>query len=159
MLAADCKDCESELVVELYGQHQRSGGALRQFWRWLTFRKSESAPLHASMRRAVEHRALMGIAIGDLGLASNRPLAVSGLDRGWEMYAHNQPRGVELTESANGTLETVWKSLHTLHTHQIAYGDLRHTEIRTENGRAMFNGFGSAELGAAEDQLRSDVAP
>ena len=55
--------------VEMYGPHQRSGGALRQAWRIFRLRGSETAPLQASMRRAVEHRALMAIAIGDLGVA------------------------------------------------------------------------------------------
>ena len=36
----------------------------------LRLRDSETAPLQASMRRAVEHRALMAIAIGDLGVAN-----------------------------------------------------------------------------------------
>lgn len=30
-------------VIELYGPNQRSGGALRQFWRWLVLRDSETA--------------------------------------------------------------------------------------------------------------------
>ena len=46
--------------VELYGPNQRSGGALRQFWRKLRLRTSETAPLQLSVRRAVEHRALDG---------------------------------------------------------------------------------------------------
>ena len=45
------------LVVELYGKNQRSLSALRQLWRWLTFRSSETAPMHGSLHRAVEHRA------------------------------------------------------------------------------------------------------
>ena len=46
------KGTEPTAVVELYGPNQRSGGALRQFWRKMRLRTDESAPLHASMRRA-----------------------------------------------------------------------------------------------------------
>lgn len=76
-----------ELVVELYGQNQRSSGAIRQTFRWISFRNRETPPPYGSLRRAVEHRALMGIAFADIGLASSKAVAISVLDRGWEMYA------------------------------------------------------------------------
>jgi hypothetical protein len=55
----------------LYGPNQRSGGAVRQLWRKLRLRTTETAPLHASLHRAVEHRALMAIAIGETGVANH----------------------------------------------------------------------------------------
>jgi hypothetical protein len=61
-------------VIELYGPNQRSGGAIRQFWRWLVLRDSETGPLQTSMHRAVEHRALMTIAVGDLEAANTTTL-------------------------------------------------------------------------------------
>lgn len=67
----------SEALIELYGPHQSGGGALRQLWLKLTLRGTETAPLQASMRRAVEHRALMAIAFGDLGMANTTVIAVS----------------------------------------------------------------------------------
>lgn len=158
-LSASCADPASDVVVELYGLNQRSGGALRQFWRWLSVRNSESPPLHASMRRAVEHRALMGIAIGDLGVASTRPLAVAALDRGWTLYAHCPPRGTPIDASADEESVTgVWRSLNVLHAQQISHGDLRTTEIRAERGKVYFGGFAYAELGATDAQLQSDIA-
>src|SRR5271165_2524196 len=75
----------SVAIVEMYGPNQRSGGALRQVWRKLRLRGSETSPLQASMRRAVEHRALMAIAIGDLGVANTTPMAVAPLERGWTL--------------------------------------------------------------------------
>lgn len=159
VLAAAVRGAEPNIVVEMYGQNQRSGGALRQAWRWLSHRNSESAPLHASMRRAVEHRALMGIAIGDLGVASSRPLAVSALARGWAMYAHTVPRGVPVDESSEDALATsIWKGLQILHSHQISHGDLRSAELRDDEGTALFGGFSNAELGASDAQMQSDVA-
>ena len=88
----DYPDCSA--VIELYGPHQRSGGALRQLWGKLRLRGTETAPLVASMRRAVEHRALMAIAIGELGLANTSTIAVATLNRGWMLYAHKLRRGV-----------------------------------------------------------------
>jgi uncharacterized protein (TIRG00374 family) len=150
-------------VVELYGPNQRSGGALRQIWRKLRLRASETAPLQASMRRAVEHRALMALAIGDVGVASTTTMAVAVLDRGWTLYAHSPVRGTALRESADTTpVATVWESLRVLHTRQISHGDLRGREITVddgfENGRVLFGGFGNSEYGATDAQLQSDIA-
>lgn len=150
---------DADVVVELYGQNQRSGGAVRQFWRWITLRGSETAPLHASMRRAVEHRALMGLAIERLGAAGSHPLAVAALDRGWTLYAHDLPLGEPIeAEHDDDALSAVWKAIDTLHENQISHGDLRRGELRIQDGRALFCGYGHAELGASDAQMQSDVA-
>jgi len=51
VLSAKSADPEAVAVVEMYGPNQRSGGFLRQFWRWVRLRNRETAPLQASMRR------------------------------------------------------------------------------------------------------------
>jgi uncharacterized protein (TIRG00374 family) len=162
ILSAACNDGDSSsnaALVELYGPHQRSGGALRQLWRKLRLRGSETAPLQASMRRAVEHRALMAIAIGDLGLANTSTIAVAELDRGWMLYAHWPVRGVHLDECVDTTpVARVWESLRALHDQQISHGDLRSNEITVSDGAVLFGGFGSAEYGATDAQIQSDLA-
>jgi uncharacterized protein (TIRG00374 family) len=159
VLSAVTEDPDATAVVEMYGPHQRSGGALRQAWRLLRLRGSETAPLQASMRRAVEHRALMAIAVGDLGVANTSTIAVGTLDRGWTLYAHKRIRGVPLNECATSTpVAQVWESLRKLQDHQISHGDLRDKEITVSNGAVLFGGFGSAEYGANDNQLQSDIA-
>jgi uncharacterized membrane protein YbhN (UPF0104 family) len=149
----------SEATIELYGPHQRSGGALRQLWRKLQLRGSETAPLVASMRRVVEHRALMAIAIGDVGVANTSTIAVAGLDRGWMLYAHKPVRGIPLNECAETTpVERAWESLRILSDHRISHGDLRYNEITVDDGTVLFGGFGNAEYGATDTQLQSDIA-
>ena len=148
-----------QAAIELYGPHQRSGGALRQLWRKLRLRDAETAPLQASMSRAVEHRALMAIAIGDVGVANTSTIAFAALDRGWTLYAHRPVRGIPLDECTKTTpVARVWESLRTLHDYQISHGDLRSHEITVDNGAVLFGGFGSAEYGATDAQLQSDLA-
>jgi uncharacterized protein (TIRG00374 family) len=141
----------------MYGPNQRSGGFMRQFWRWLRLRNRETAPLQASMRRAIEHRALMAIAIGDLGVANTSTIAMAPLYRGWTLYAHTPPSGTAVA-SGDGAVARVWESLGTLHDCQISHGDLRREEITVDDGTARFGGFGSAEYGATDEQLKADVA-
>ncbi len=159
ILAAVTEESNENAVVEMYGPHQRSGGALRQVWRMLRLRDSETAPLQTSMRRAVEHRALMAIAIGDLGIANTATIAVGILDRGWTLYAHKRIRGEPLKRCYTSTpVSEVWESLHKLQEHQIAHGDLRDKEITVSHGAVFFGGFGSAEYGATDNQLQADIA-
>jgi uncharacterized membrane protein YbhN (UPF0104 family) len=159
ILAAVTEGSDENAVVEMYGPHQRSGGALRQVWRILRLRDNETAPLQASMHRAVEHRALMAIAIGELGIANTSTIAVGTLDRGWTLYAHKQIRGEPLNKCHTSTpVAEVWESLRKLQENQIAHGDLRDKEITVSHGAVFFGGFGSAEYGATENQLQADIA-
>ena len=146
-------------VVELYGPNQRSGSALRQVWRKLRLRTAETTPLHASMHRAVEHRALMGIAIADLGLANASTAAVASLERGWTLYAKTPPRGVPITDCVDTVpVAKIWAALQVLHDQQISHGDLRAKEITVDDHTVLFAGFGNAEYGATDVQLQSDIA-
>ncbi|KQU34839.1 MULTISPECIES: lysylphosphatidylglycerol synthase transmembrane domain-containing protein [unclassified Rhodococcus (in: high G+C Gram-positive bacteria)] len=148
-----------DVVVELFGPNQRSRGALRLLRRLVTLRSSESPPLHASQRRAVEHRALMGIALNDLGVAACVPTAVSALERGWVLYAHSVPRGRRVDPERPEDAHALWRTLGVLRSRQISHGDLRVDDIRIdEDGTALLGGFDTAELGASQAQLHSDAA-
>lgn len=159
VLSAEAEGRDSAAVVELYGPHQRSRGALRQFGRKLRLRDSETAPLLTSMRRVVEHRALMAIAIADLGVADGVPIAVSSLDRGWTLYAHEPSRGTPIGLCKKPPPVThVWDSLAVLHSQQISHGDLRRQKITVDDGKVLFGGFANAEYGATEAHIHADVA-
>lgn len=159
VMSATCDGQRRTAVMQLYGPHQRGGGVLRQLWSKLRLRDRETAPLHASMRRAVEHRALMAIAIGELKVANTATIAVAALDRGWTLYAHTPVRGVSLRDRAETVpVGRVWESLRELHDCQISHGDLRSNEITVDDDSVLFGGFAYAEYGATDAQLRSDIA-
>jgi glycosyltransferase 2 family protein len=158
LLSAECADGSTK-ELELYSPNQRSGGALRQLWRKFTLRGGETAPFHASMRRVVEHRALMAVAIGERGVANTTPLAVTPLDRGWTLYAHTPARGTPLEEAVDSTLvPRIWGALKTLQDQDISHGDLRASKITVDGDAVLFGGFEHAEYGATDTQLQSDVA-
>ena len=159
MLSAASDGRDADAVIELYGPHQSSGGTLRQVWGKLRLRRSEAAPFQASMRRAVEHRALMAMAIDDLGVANTSTVAVGALERGWNLFAHKPIRGASLKQCATATpVSRVWESLRKLQDEQISHGDLRDEQITVDDGTVLFGGFGSAEYGATDNQLQSDIA-
>ena len=154
-LCAEADD-GSRVVVEMYGPNQRSGGAMSQVWRKITLRNDETAPLQTSMRRAVEHRGLMTIAVNELGLSSTKTLTVSALDRGWTLIARTPVRGRPLTDQT--PVQQIWQALATLHDHQISHGDLRATQLTVDEGAVLFGGLENAEYGASDVQLQSDMA-
>lgn len=159
ILSADGEHLGETALIELYSPHQRSGGALRQLWGKLRLRDAETAPLVPSMRRAVEHRALMAIAIGEAGLANTATVAVAPLNRGWMLYSHRPPGGTPIDECAKTTpVARLWESLRVLNDRQIAHGDLRSHHITVEDDTVMFGGFGNAEYGATDAQLQGDIA-
>ena len=158
-LEASCEGQQTAAVMELYGPHQRGGGALRQLWTKIRLRDRETAPLHASMRRLVEHRGLMTIAIGELGVANMSTISVAALERGWTLFAHTPPRGVPINECVDAIpVVRVWESLHDLHACQISHGDLRSSRITVDEDTVLFGGFDRAEYGATDAQLRTDIA-
>ena len=145
ILSATTEDPEDDnAVVEMYGPHQRSGGALRQAWLIFRLRGSETAPLQASMRRAVEHRALMAIAIGD-GVANTSTIAVGSLEPRLDaVRAQARPRGAaegmpSSTTVARGGSAAPASDLH---------GDLRDEEIHRQPAHHVLGGFGSAGYSA-----------
>jgi uncharacterized membrane protein YbhN (UPF0104 family) len=159
MLSAASDGRDADAVIEMWGPHQSSGGTLRQLWSKLRLRRTEAAPFQASMRRAVEHRALMAMAVGDLGVANTSSIAVGVLERGWTLFAHKPIRGSGLKQSATSTpVARVWESLAKLQDHGISHGDLRDQSITVDDGTVLFGGFGSAEYGATDNQLQSDIA-
>ena len=159
ILLAATNNSAATMMIELYGPHQRSGGTLRQLWSKLRLRGTETAPLQTSLRRAVEHRALMAIAIDALAAANTAPVAVNALDRGWMLYAYPPVRGIPLGDASAATpVDRVWESLRNLHNHQISHGDLCCQELTVADGTVLFGGFGSAEYGATDAQLQSDIA-
>ncbi|MFF0818478.1 lysylphosphatidylglycerol synthase domain-containing protein [Rhodococcus sp. NPDC003318] len=151
-------DAETVLVLDLFGQHQRTDGVVRQAGRWLTLRSSENPPPFASLRRAVEHRALMATAFDAIDLSAAVPVTVSVLDRGWMLYAHSTSRGATLNRYDPSQLDAVWEGLRRLHSRQICHGDLRPEHIRIDDGVALFDGFARSEVGASDSLLLSDVA-
>ncbi|WP_006244416.1 lysylphosphatidylglycerol synthase transmembrane domain-containing protein [Mycolicibacterium tusciae] len=158
ILQAECEHQQTTAVMEMYGPHQRGGGVLLQLWRKVRLRDRETAPLHASMRRAVEHRALMAIAIGQLKIANTSTVAVAALERSWTLYAHTPVSGTPIGDcTAAIPVSRVWESLRELHDCQISHGDLRASEITVDES-VLFGGFDSAEYGATQAQLRSDIA-
>lgn len=66
-------------------------------------------------------------------------------------HAHRPLRG-------DDAVVRLWEALRILNDRQIAHGDLRSQHITVDDGAVLFGSFGSAEYGATDAQLQSDIA-
>jgi hypothetical protein len=85
-------------------------------------------------------------------------MALAALDRGCTLYARTPAGNADHRVRDGDAGGPGVEALRTLHDHQIAHGDLRANEITVDDGVVHFGGFGRAEYGANEAQLRSDIA-
>ncbi|MGV9712961.1 lysylphosphatidylglycerol synthase domain-containing protein [Gordonia sp. NPDC003424] len=152
-------DRRPQAVIDLYGPYQRSGNALVVFWRKVRLRPEETPPMQLSVHRSVEHRGLMAIAIGELGLANATTIAVASLQRDWSMYARTWTRGTPIDDpGATDGARHAWESLGALHAGGISHGDLRASEMTLDDDTVRFGGFSYAEFGATDVSQEADVA-
>ena len=124
----------------------------------LRLRDSETAPLHASMRRAVEHRGLMAIAIGDLGRgqhldgrpgrAGPRLDAVRAHARGALLDALRRRAPCDGVAGAAAYCTSTRSPTATCAPRRSP----------STTPRVLFGGFGCAEYGATDAQLQADIA-
>ena len=150
VLSAKSIQPDALTIVELFGPSQRSGRTMGQLWRKLRLRGSETVPLQTSLRRAVEHRALMAIAIGQLDLADSSPVAVAPLDRGWMLYAHTPQRGHR---------STVPRNQQTSPTRGNRCGNCTITRSRTETCAARRSPSATAPCASAVSVAPNTVRP
>ena len=114
------------------------------------------------MRRAVEHRALMAIAIGDPGrpTRSSRSPSTAARPRLELLYAHTPARAHRSTRRRrDDAVARVWESLRILHDSQISHGDLRASEITRRRRTVLFGGFDMRRIRRRPtSSCRSDIA-
>ena len=102
----------------------------------------------------------MTIAVGDLGVANTSTVAVAPLDRGSTLYARTPARGTPIRTCADSTpvgrvSDLAAEIARRTRSPTAVYAD---EEITVEDGHVRFGGFGSAQYGATDAQLQSDIA-
>ena len=152
--------------VKALDRDQRSADLLFRLYRWVRYRNLGDARPFSSLRRAVEHEALVAmsaeragsrtpsfVAIADVGVPSRGYLLAYRQVAGRTL---DQVAGEELTDEV---LAQAWAQLDVLHRHRIAHRDLRLANLLLDDdGRVWVIDFGFAEVAADDLLLRGDVA-
>lgn len=152
------------LFVKVLDQDNRSADLMFRAFRALFLRNSGDERPMSSLRRAVEHEALLSLRAAAVGVTTPTLLTVSDLGNDAMLLAFEGIDGASLDLTDPGrisdeTLDEVWHQVVLLQHHGIAHRDLRLANIFAgHDGRLHLIDFGFAELAASPLLLATDLA-
>ena len=152
------------LFVKALGVDERSADVLFRAYRRLLPRDLGDERGFSTLRRTVEHEALVALAARDIGVRTPRfrafahvvpdafVLAYEGIDG-------SSLDGVDPTKFDDALLTAVWSQVAVLRGHRIAHRDLRLANVfRAADGEIWLIDFGFSELAASDLLLATDLA-
>lgn len=161
---ARCAD-DHVRFLKVFGADQRDADLLVRSWRWLRVRDPAEQRTFSSLRREVEHEALMVLKANDDGIPTARLAGVAEVDPDGMLLALDYVEGrtmdrVPVEEITDQLLQQLWVLVGRLRTHRIAHRDLRpaHVVLRDGTGEIALVDFGAGEVAASDSLLRTDIA-
>ena len=154
----------SKLFVKALGEDERSADVLFRLYRRVTPRDFGDEKPFTTLRRTVEHEALVALAARDLGVRTPRLRAVATAAPNGYVLAYDAIEGKSLDGVADdditeGVLAACWGLVGQLRQHRIAHRDLRLANIfLAAEGEVWLIDFGFSELAASDLLLANDVA-
>ncbi|HET9610273.1 MAG TPA: hypothetical protein VFP06_11740 [Acidimicrobiales bacterium] len=154
----------SSLFVKALGEDERSADLMFRVYRRIQPRDLGDEKAFSSLRRAVEHEALVAFAARDLGIRTPRLVAFATAEPNGYVLAYEAISGrsldrLEPAELTDDVLAGVWTELARLRTHRIAHRDLRLANVfLADDGAAWIIDFGFSELAASDHLLATDLA-
>jgi undecaprenyl-diphosphatase len=154
----------TKLFVKALGEDERSADLLFRIYRWIQPRDLGDERAFSSLRRAVEHEALVALAARDIGIRTPRIAAFAtaephGFVLAYEAIAGRSLDRLEPAEMTDGVLAKVWTEFTLMRTHRIAHRDLRLANVfLADDGEAWIIDFGFSELAASDQLLATDLA-
>jgi undecaprenyl-diphosphatase len=152
------------LFVKALGEDERSADMLFRMYRRLQHSDLGDEKRFSSLRRAVEHEALVALTARDLGVRTPRVVAFATARPNGVVLAYEAIEGRSLDrvppdELDDETLSAVWDQLALMRSHRLAHRDLRLANVfLADDGAAWVIDFGFSELAASDLLLATDLA-
>ena len=152
------------LFVKALGEDQRSADLLFRIYRWANRRDLGDERPFSSLRRGVEHEALVALAAREVGVRTPRLAAFATAEPNAFVLAYEAIEGrsldrLEPDEVTDGVLAAIWEQVGRLREHRIAHRDLRLANVfLASDGAVWLIDFGFSELAASSLLLMTDVA-
>jgi undecaprenyl-diphosphatase len=153
-----------KLFVKALGVDQRSADLLFRAYRWIDRRDRGDERPFSSLRRTVEHEALVALAAREHGIRTPRLVAFATAEPNSFVLAYEAVAGRSLDrvtpdEVTDDVLAAIWGQVGELRRHRIAHRDLRLANIfLAEDGKVWLIDFGFSELAASDKLLATDIA-
>ncbi len=152
------------LFVKALGDDERSADRLFRIYRRIVPRDLGDERPFSSLRRAVEHEALVALAARDIGSRTPHLVALARAEPNGFVLAYEAVAGRSLDrlapdEVTDDLLAAVWVEVVRLRAHRIAHRDLRLANVFVaDDGLVWMIDFGFSELAASDLLLANDVA-
>lgn len=152
------------VFIKALSPDQRAADLLFRAVRWVRLRRTGDGPPEISLRRAVEHEALVAHHARSLGAATPGVLGVATVGYKKVALAYEGVVGRSLDKVAryavtDVAIRSVWSQIALLRSHRIAHRDLRLANVfLTDDGDVLLIDFGFAELAASQQLLDTDIA-
>ena len=153
-----------KVFVKALGDDERSADILFRLYRRVMPRSFGDEKPFSTLRRAVEHEALVAYAARDLGVRTPRLRAVAAVEPNGFVLAYDAIAGGSLDrfdddDITDDVLASCWRLLAHLRRHRIAHRDLRLANIFLDDDREVWLiDFGFSEMAAPDLLLATDVA-
>jgi undecaprenyl-diphosphatase len=153
-----------ELFVKVLGRDERSADLLFRLYRRIVPRNRGDERAFSSLRRAVEHEALVSLVATRLGIRTPTAAGFAGAEPHGFILCYEAVEGrsldrVEADDIDDEVLTEIWRQLAVLRRHRIAHRDLRLANLFLDRDRQVwFVDFGFAELAASDLLLATDLA-
>ncbi|MGN6695463.1 MAG: hypothetical protein ACTHN0_14900 [Aquihabitans sp.] len=155
----------SKLFVKALGADERSADLMFRTYRRIQPRDLGDEKADASLRRAVEHEALVSLMATQMGVRTPRVAAFAstadpaGFVLAYEAIAGRSLDRLEPDEMTDAVLGLVWEQFTILRTHRVAHRDLRLANVfLADDGTAWIIDFGFSEIAASDLLLATDLA-
>ncbi len=154
----------AKLFVKVLGEDERSADLLFRLYRRAQRRDLGDEKPFSTLRRTVEHEALVSLTARDLGVRTPRLVALATAMPDGFVLAYEAIEGRSLdrfdpAELTDEVLDATWQQLTLLRRHRIAHRDLRLANLFLGDDRMVWLiDFGFSELAAPDLLLATDVA-
>src|SRR6516162_1324521 len=156
--------CGGTVFVKAVGADQRDADLLFKLWRSLAFQNLDDEKPFRSAKRQIQVEALLDLLAARAGVQTPDVVALSELEDGTTLLAHQglRARGLDTVDAgrlSDAVLRDLWAQVALLHRARLAHRDLRLANVMLdEDGRSWVVDFGFAEASAPDRALRRDVA-
>jgi uncharacterized protein (TIRG00374 family) len=156
------RDGGDVVFVKELGADERAADLMTRTYRLARFKDVGDARPFSSLRRTVEHEALVALLARDAGVRTPRLCALGevGSDSMFLAYDFVEGRTLDdVDDVSDELLAAIWGEVSSLRRQRIAHRDLRAENVLVDaSGTPWLVGFGVAEVAQPDGQLDIDVA-
>jgi undecaprenyl-diphosphatase len=152
------------VFAKVMGADNRAADLLFRAYRFLRLKDVGDERPFSSLRRTVEHEALVSLLVRDAGARTPRLRAIAPVGSDSFLLSYDLIDGTTLDKLSDDAvtppvLNGIWEQVAVLRRHSVAHRDLRRANILLDDtGRPWLIDFGFSEVAASPALLDADVA-